>query len=202
MELWEATFNYIVECDVTSAPSGQDRGRIEELFAQLYLLGQRPSVVEVRSYLQERWPAQDRGWQSEILKLWRQRLKTPSRQPKSARRGAWAYPFVIPETLAREHDLASVPDRLTAALADAAHAYIKAVEAEPGSPDTDVAAAVYALTAQAVRFFALSRDRIDEVDWPSVTTPPRANDNLFEYATRAGRISGRVGSAWSAAAAS
>jgi hypothetical protein len=186
--LWQAAVEFIVKSGVTAEPWGRDKGRVEELFAQLYLLGERPSAVEVRTYMRERWPQQGRHWQDTIVRLWRKRLSKPAHQPASVRRTTgWSYPFTIPEMLAQKHDLGSVGDMLLAALDTAARSYLQAVEEDPSRASGSEVAAIYGLTAQAVRLWALSRDRIEDLPWPSVTKPPRARDNLVVYATNTGR---------------
>lgn len=183
MELWQAAFEYVVKSASTSDLRTRDRSRVEELFAQLYLLRERPSVDEVRRYLDERWPNQSPTWRRELLRLWRKRLRAPATRIRGT---TWAYPFVIPEHLVDKHGIKPISERLLDALATAAREYIGLMDTEPDGESAEQAAVLFTLTAQAVRFWALSRDRLD-VTWPSVTSRPRTPDRLAEYGTRSGR---------------
>lgn len=109
MTLWQAVIEFIVTCGVTSEPWGRDKSRIEELFAQLYLLGERPSPDDLQAYMRERWPQQRSPWQNEIIKLWRKRLKNPTHQPASVRKATgWSHLFTIPEMLVEKHGLTPI----------------------------------------------------------------------------------------------
>jgi hypothetical protein len=183
VELWQATIGFLRTAGVTSEPWGRDRGRVEELLAELYLLGERPSVEEVRVYLDSLGIAAGH-WGREIVRLWRKRVRRPGVRLKG--RGGWVYPFAIPDGLVEEHGLRSVDERLLDALAAASTDYLRLAEAEPGSPRVDEARALLHLTAQAVDWRGLSRDRAHDHGWPSVTLWRRGPDTFAEYHTRAG----------------
>ena len=183
--LWQAALEYLRGHDSASDPAGRDRPLVDGLLVELYVLGERPSVDEVRDYL-DAAGVPDGPWRRGIIRVWRDRLKHPTR--RSRRIGGWEYPFVVPETLAAELGLRPVPDRLAEAASEAAGNYMRCAATDPGAEETPTAAELHEITAFAVRLWALSRDRIDGVDWPSVIRVPRpARDNLAEYATNTGR---------------
>lgn len=72
-------------------------------------------------------------------------------------------------------------------LAEAARNYLRAIDADPAAASEGDAAEIYSFTANALRMWALSRDRIDDLPWPSVITSRRGRDGLAVYGTRAGR---------------
>lgn len=183
MELWQAAIEWLRRTGVTAEPWGQDRGRVEEVFAELYVLGERPSANEVRAYLESLGIAAGR-WGREVLRLWRKRLRRPT--VRLRKRSSWAYPFAVLDSLVETHGLRPIDERLLDALAAAASEYLWLAESEPGSPRVDEARAVLELTSQAVDWRGLSRDRPDDRGWPSVTSRRRGPDTFAEHHTRAG----------------
>jgi hypothetical protein len=189
VELWQAVLEFLRHAGVTSEPWGRDRGRVEELFAELYVLGERPSADDVRAYLLGRG-VRDGRWLRETVRLWRARLRQPTRQHRGE--GGWAYPFAMAEHLVAEHGLRSIDDRLSDALVAAASAYLEAAAVEPGGDRADQLRALFLVTAQAVDWRALSRDRYDDIGWPRIMQRRRGPDRFVEMYTRAGRARERA----------
>lgn len=186
--LWQEAIAFLGGFLQAREPLDRDRGPVEELLAELYLLGERPSADELRSYVQSLRPRPPREWEDAVIELWKRRLKKPAFHPPSTNsdRG-WAYPFGVPESCAADHGLTPIPERLASAISDAALAYVEQMERQPESQEALDAAGVFELTARAVRLYALSRDRVDDRGFPSVTKRPRGRDNLYEQWTRVGR---------------
>lgn len=187
-ELWRLVLAYLREEPCASEPSGRDSARVDELFAELYVLGERPSVEDVRDALAELGTGE--SWANEVAKRWRKRVRQPTWKPRELTRSGsgWLRPFFIPERLVTEHVLRPIPDRLAEALAIAARDCMRRSATDPESAGTSDEAAMYALTAGAVRLWALSQDAADGVGWPSVLSCALvANDTLGRHWTNAGR---------------
>jgi hypothetical protein len=85
-----------------------------------------------------------------------------------ARRRRLAPPFYVLDELVKEHGLRAIPDRLVDALRASASDYMHRAQKEPAAKATQEAAAFFALTAGAVRLWALSQDAVEGIPWPSV----------------------------------
>ncbi len=97
------------------SPNGRDLARVEALLAELYALGERPARTTVASFMEERWPEQSPTWRHRILELWVKRLRSPHHVPRSVSCDfayPWAYPFVVPELLAKRNNVAEPGVRL------------------------------------------------------------------------------------------
>lgn len=182
--LWQAALDYLRRHPSASDPAGRDRPLVDGLFVELYVLGERPSVDEVHDYLCAAGVPEG-PWRRGLIRVWRDRLEHPAR--RSRRIGGWAYPFVVPETLVAELGVRSVPDRLADAARAAAADYMLRAGVEPGADETHTAGELHEITSFAVRLWALSRDRIDGVEWRSPVQWPKATADIAEYATRTGR---------------
>jgi hypothetical protein len=188
--LWQLVLDWLRDDNpLASEPWIRDRARIDETLAELYLLGERPPVAEVGSFLRETG-AED-AWARDVSDRWRKRLANPSWRPRElARSGAaWVLPFYASDRVTREHGLRSVPERLAASLESAALDYMRKAAADPASAGASAEAQVFALTARAVRLWALSRDSVSDVGWPSVMSHglSRRDKNLVRHLTNAGR---------------
>jgi hypothetical protein len=98
-------------------PEGRDRARVREVLFEVYLLGERPNVAEVREAIRQKNP----DWAREVAQLWTLRLRKPHQVPKL---GGWRYPFYVPaEILGRS----AVADRLVVQVEHSAAAYARLI---------------------------------------------------------------------------
>jgi hypothetical protein len=187
VELWRVALEYLREHPSTSEPNGRDRALVDALLVELYILGERPLICEVRRALADLGTGE--SWSSAVIVRWRKRLEGPTWRPRELmRNGGWVRPFVVLESLVAKHGLRPIPERLVDALLVAAADYVRCAEADPTAAATSQEAALYALTAGAVRLWALSRDAVDGLSWPSVLACGlHGNDNLVRNLTNAGR---------------
>jgi len=100
----------------------------------------------------------------------------------------WRRPFYVLDQLATEHGLRPIPDRLVDALAAAAHNYMRLSATDLAAANTGDAAAVFGLTAGAVRLWSLTQDAVEDASWSSVLSFALfRHDNLGGFWTNAGR---------------
>src|SRR5262245_22292116 len=92
--LWHSYIDFIAEDTPCASPDGQDRERVRSLFAEMYLVGERPTVAEIRGVIQRRYGSVSDFWSS-VLALWGERIRDPRRRLRSGY--AWKYPFVLAE---------------------------------------------------------------------------------------------------------
>lgn len=184
--LWRLAIDYLRSHPSTSHPTGVDRRRVEQILAELYVLGERPTVDDVRAYFDEQGVGAT-GWSKDLVRVWRDRLKNPTRRHRG--RSGWLYPFNVFDYLVTEHGLRSVDARIVEALAAAAADYLDRAERDPAAPETRRAEELFVVTQGAVRLRAMAHDRAtDDTDWPSIVTRYKTwYDNVSGYATRAGR---------------
>jgi hypothetical protein len=187
-ELWRVALLFLQRGGLTSEPWGRDQARVDDLLAELYVLGERPSVDEMRSALAEFGAG---GlWAKTITARWAKRVARPTWRPRAlAHLGTgWVRPFCIPEQLVNDHGLRSVSERLVDALDASASDYMRHAATDPATQQTQDAAALFGLNAGAVRLWALSQDAVEGMSWPSVLSCALGRrDNLFGQWTNAGR---------------
>jgi hypothetical protein len=117
--LWKEVIHQMQQWPHTSAPRGQDAGRVRWLLFENYLLGERPTRAEMAAV------AGEHGWGREVTALWAERLRDPFRKPRA--RYGWVYPFVIPNGIVQKLGMEPLHTRLSRTLCDAATAYSEAV---------------------------------------------------------------------------
>ena len=186
-ELWRAVLELLCGHPLTAEPWGRDQARVDETLAELFLLGERPSVDSMRVAITELGASH--GWTKEVAARWRKRLARPGWEPRAlARGGGWVRPFYIPELVVHELGLRPIPDRLADALDTAARAYMTRSAADPASAGTSDEATIFALSAGAVRLWSLLQDAVEDMSCPSVvSTALDRKDNLVRHWTNAGR---------------
>ena len=156
--LWKPVLNWLASAYLTSEPWIRDRARVDAVLWELYALGERPAVPELRRYLDEL--GESDGWAREVADRWRRRVRNPRWRPRRRDREGepWVRPFYVVDRVVREHGLRSIPDRLADALTTAALDYMRVGEADPGAVRGSVEADVFALTTEAVYAWALTRE--------------------------------------------
>ncbi len=170
---------------------GRDRARVEALWHELHALGERPSRREMRHFFHERWPAQSATVTKVLLDLWAKRLRSPHHIPKSVRDERsypWAYPFVIPELIAKKHGLPAPGTALAQRVANSSAAYLASVEAggesETRSAEGELAASVHYLFV-----WGATRDRVEDAEWPATTLlVKRPSVTVLAHTTHTGQV--------------
>jgi hypothetical protein len=187
--LWQVTLDFLRRHPSAADPNGVDRGRIDDLLVELYVLGERPTVADVRAYFDATGLAESRR-AARMVTVWTERLARPTRRHRAAQ--GWLYPFAVPEQLASEHGLEPVAPRLARALAAAAADHLAHAEVEPAGDAARNADRLFTITSNAVRLYALSRDRVEDdrrpSSFPSIVVVYKTwLDSLAERETRSGR---------------
>jgi hypothetical protein len=186
--LWKPVLAKLSEHPLTRELWPRDRPRLDEALLELFVLGERPSVSEVRAFLADIGASEVLAREAAVR--WRKRLKNPAWRPRELIRSGpgWVTPFYLPDLVVRENALQGISDRLGQAIAVAARDYMQRSTSDPSSVGTSVEATVFGLTAAAVRLWSLSQDSVDDIGWPSIlsrsVTP---NDNLARHWTNSGR---------------
>ena len=186
--LWKPVLVKLSEHPLTRELWPRDRPRLDEPLLELFLLGERPSVSEVRAFLAELGTTDVLAREAAVR--WRRRLKNPGWRPRELIRSGpgWATPFYVPDLVVRENALRGISDRLVQAIGVAAGDYMQRSASDPASVGTSVEATVFGLTAAAVRLWSLSQDSVKDVGWPSIlsrsVTP---SDTLARHWTNSGR---------------
>ena len=186
--LWKPVLAKLSEHPLMRELWPRDRPRLDETLLELFVLGERPSVREVRAFLVE-IGASD-VLRREVGVRWRKRLKSPGWRPRELVRSGsgWATPFYLPDLVVRENALRDVSDRLAQAIAVAAGEYMQRSASDPSSVGTSVEATVFELTAAAVRLWSLSQDSVEDIGWPSILSRSLTpSDNVARHWTNSGR---------------
>lgn len=172
---------------------GRDLGRVDDTLAELYLLGERPTVAEARYGLQA---AGLRGtWSDVVVERWHKRCKMPTWCPRHLASGApgrWVLPFYWPDVVARDLDLKTVSDRLQSAVAAAADTHMSTSRDAPGTQQARTAEAVFWRTANALNLWALAGDAAPGAVFPSVMAGRIGPSGPREHLTSAGRALERL----------
>jgi hypothetical protein len=186
--LWKLVLAKLSEHPLMRELWPRDRPRLDETLLELFLLGERPSVPEVRAFLVEIGATE--VLRREVGVRWRRRLKNPGWRPRELIRSGpgWLTPFYLPDLVVREHALRDISERLGEAIAVAARDYMQRSAREPSSVGTSVEATVFGLTAAAVRVWSLSQDSVEDLGWPSILSRSLTpHDNLAGDWTNSGR---------------
>jgi hypothetical protein len=187
-ELWRLALQFLQRAGLTREPWGRDQALVDDLLAELYVLGERPSVDDVRLALEEMGAGGT--WAKVIAARWSKRVARPTWRPRAvAQLGAgWDGPFYVLDELVREHELRSISERLGDALHLSALDYMRRAATDPAAHETRDAAALFALSAGAVRLWALSQEAVKGMSWPSVLSCALSRrDSLLSQWTNAGR---------------
>lgn len=186
--LWKPVLAKLSEHPLMRELWPRDRPRLDETLLELFVLGERPSVREVRAFLADIGASE--VLRREVGVRWRKRLKNPGWRPRELIRSGsgWATPFYLPDLVVRENALRDISDRLGQAVAVAARDYMRRSASDPSSVGTSVEATVFGLTAGAVRLWSLSQDSVEDIGWPSILSRSLTpSDNLARHWTNSGR---------------
>ncbi len=110
--LWKPVLAKLSEHPLMRELWPRDRPRLDETLLELFVLGERPSVREVRAFLAEIGASE--VLRREVGVRWRKRLKNPGWRPRELIRSGsgWATPFYLPDLVVRENALRDISDRL------------------------------------------------------------------------------------------
>ncbi len=186
--LWKLVLTKLSEHPLMRELWPRDRPRLDETLLELFLLGERPSVSEVRGFLAEIGASPVLAREARVR--WRRRLENPGWRPRELIRSGpgWATPFYLPDLVVHEHALRDISDRLGQAVAVAARDYMQRSASDPSSVGTSVEGTVFGLTAAAVRLWSLSQDSVDDLPWPSILSRSLTpHDTLSGHWTNSGR---------------
>lgn len=172
-------------------PWGQDTGRYEALFIELYAAGERPTLGQLREFVSSRLATPRGSYERAVGELWARRLRKPFSEPRSIRAlGQWPtiYPFAVLEGITDTHGLEPIGPRLLRVLKLTARTYLALAEASPGTHSTLDAERALRAAEIALTVWGSTRDRCDDSWWAAAAfgLPPRTVAT-FSYATRRGR---------------
>ncbi len=186
--LWKPVLAKLSEHPLTRELWPRDRPRLDETLLELFVLGERPAVSEVRAFLAGIGASEVLA--REVAVRWRKRLKNPAWRPRELIRSGpgWVTPFYLPDLVVCENALRDISDRLGQAIAVAASDYMQRSTSDPSSVGTSIEAAVFGLTAAAVRLWSLSQDSVEDIGWPSILSRSlMPGDSLARHWTNSGR---------------
>ena len=121
--LWQEIIDALARGGLTREiwPGGRDRARVREALWELYLLGERPTLAELRGHVESHLPQST--WRTELVSLWADRLHFPARVPASR---SSRYPFALMDQPASEGR--TILDRLSEAAVRAVNDFTAAVD--------------------------------------------------------------------------
>jgi hypothetical protein len=186
--LWKLVLAKLSEHPLTRELWPRDRPRLDETLLELFVLGERPSVSEVRGFLAEIGASPVLAREARVR--WRRRLENPGWRPRELIRSGpgWVTPFYLPDLVVREHALRDISDRLGQAITVAARDYMQRSASDRSSVGTSVEGTVFVLTAAAVRLWSLSQDSVADLPWPSILSRSLTpHDTLAGHWTNSGR---------------
>lgn len=165
-ELWKLAIRACGELINVGNVHPSDEKLLAATFLELYLVGERPSLPEVETFLKELWPAQPEYNRRAILEIWRKLIRNPQHRFRVLRRNwPWRQPFYVLDGICQREGLEPVGERLARQVGVGAENYRKAVEAAPAAPETEGAARALAMTVRALEVWGSTRDADPDAPW-------------------------------------